>query len=147
MKIELLRHFFTNQSTIGEWLFDDKFECWILEDVARPIGVKIKGSTAIPEGEHLIAITYSNRFKRLLPLIYNRMDFSVSDGLINFTGIRIHAGNDSQDTEGCLLPGQKRIKDRVINSVAAFNPLYEKLYAEIGTTGTVKFTIKNEQLP
>lgn len=144
----LLRHYFTEKSTIGELLIDDKFECWILEDVARALGVKIKGSTCIPEGNYLIAITYSNRFKRLLPIIYNSAPYLVDDGHgVKFSGIRIHSGNDSQDTEGCLLPGLTRIKDRVISSVAAFNPLYEKLYNEIGTTGTIKFTIKNEQLP
>lgn len=147
MQITLLRHWFTEKSTIGELLIDDKFECWVLEDVARPLGVKIKGSTCIPEGGYLVKITYSNRFKKRLPLIYNKPDLSADDGHGKiWTGIRIHAGNDSQDTEGCLLPGNQRIKDRVINSVAAFNPLYDKIFAEIGTTGTVKFTIKNQQL-
>lgn len=148
MNISLLRHYFTEKSTIGELLIDDKFECWILEDVARALGVKIKGATCIPQGQYLIKITYSNRFKKLLPIIWNEDNFTVSDlNGASWSGIRIHSGNDSQDTEGCLLPGNQRIKDRVINSVAAFNPLYEKLYNEIGTTGTVKFTIKNEQLP
>lgn len=142
-----MRHWFTEKSTIGELFIDDKFQCYILEDAARALGVKIKGVTCIPEGEYLIKITYSNRFKRNLPLIYNEPSGFVSDGRISFSGIRIHAGNDSQDTEGCLLPGLTRIQDRVISSVAAFNPLYKKLYNEIGTTGTVKFTIKNEQLP
>lgn len=120
MNIVLLRHWFTEKSTIGELFIDDKFECYILEDVARPLGVKIKGSTCIPENEYIIMINFSNRFQRLLPLIFNMSNLSVDDGHGKiWTGIRIHSGNDSQDTEGCLLPGQKKITDKVINSVAA----------------------------
>jgi hypothetical protein len=43
MKMELRRTIFTSNSTIGELLLNDKFECFTLEDCVRPPGVKIPG--------------------------------------------------------------------------------------------------------
>ena len=57
---------------------------------------KIPGETAIPVGTYPLIIDMSNRFKKLMPHICN------VDG---FEGIRIHAGNTSEDTEGCVLLG------------------------------------------
>jgi hypothetical protein len=78
----------------------------------------VYGQTAIPCGRFEVRITPSPRFKRDLPLV---MDVP------GFKGIRIHAGNDASHTEGCLLPGRKREADKVLESTAAFNALFEKL--------------------
>ena len=60
---------------------------------------KIKGKTAIPYGTYRVAWTLSKRFGRsTLQLL----------GVPGFGGIRIHPGNDADDTEGCLLPGLSR---------------------------------------
>lgn len=67
--------------------------CYTLEDVVRS-GPKVPGETAIPAGTYPLLITYSNRFKRLLPLV---------DNVPGFAGIRMHGGNTSANTEGCLL--------------------------------------------
>lgn len=128
MELLLRRKWFTQNSTIGELYIDDKFECYILEDVARALGVKIKGQTAIPEGDYQVIVTFSNRFNKDLPLLVNAPNSTVSDnhGAV-WSGIRIHSGNDSQDTEGCLLTGTQRITDKVINSRIAFSKLMEKI--------------------
>ncbi len=68
---------------------------------------KIMGKTAIPEGRYPLAVTYSPRFKRWMPLVV---------GVPQFKGIRIHAGNTAEDTEGCILPGENRKKGMVVNS-------------------------------
>lgn len=106
--------------TIGEMFVDGKFECFTLEDVVRPTGVKVYGETAIPEGTYPIDVTYSPRFKKELPLVM---------GVKGFTGIRIHAGNTKDNTEGCILVGRSKGRDRVNESRLAFNTLFEKLKA------------------
>lgn len=60
--------------------------------------IKVPGRTAIPVGRYKVDITYSNRFKRQMPILI---------GVPGFTGIRIHAGNTHQNTDGCLLLGLK----------------------------------------
>jgi hypothetical protein len=59
---------------------------------------KQPGKTAIPAGRYRIATTWSVRFQKKLPEIRN---------VPGFTGIRIHAGNGPEDTEGCILVGQQ----------------------------------------
>lgn len=119
MKLYLKRIHKTEHSTIGELYIDGKFQCYTLEDVERE--VKIKNETAIPKGTYKIVITYSNRFKKQLPLLLN---------VPNFEGIRIHSGNTNHDTEGCILIGQTRSNDFIGSSRNAFNELYKKIKNE-----------------
>jgi uncharacterized membrane protein len=116
MNLKLVRKTFTEESTIGELSVDGKFECFTLEDKVR--AVKIHGKTAIPEGIYEISITFSNKFKKQLPLL-NKVP--------NFDGIRIHSGNVAADTEGCILVGTGKGKDSVSSSRVAFNALFPKL--------------------
>lgn len=116
MNLNLKRIEFTDDSTIGELSIDGTFECYTLEDKVRP--VKVKGLTAIPAGDYEVIINYSARFKRQLPLLLN---------VPGFDGIRIHTGNTSKDTEGCILVGKTKGKDFIGLSKAAFNALFEKM--------------------
>lgn len=103
--------------TVGKLYIDDIFECFTLEDVIRD--VKIYGQTAIPYGKYKVTINQSVRFKRALPLLLN---------VPNFQGIRIHTGNKTAETEGCILVGTMRTKDgMVLNSKIAFDKLFEKM--------------------
>ncbi|ELM3650627.1 hypothetical protein RYR30_001932 [Flavobacterium psychrophilum] len=130
MELILTRTQKTDSSTIGELSVNGKFECYILEDVERD--VKVKGKTAIPKGRYEIAITYSNRFKKMLPLLLN---------VPNYEGIRIHTGNTASDTEGCLITGKNKGENVVSNSRLAFEPLYSKLSLAV-TKEKVFITIK-----
>jgi hypothetical protein len=120
MNLKLVRKTFTEQSTIGELSVNGKFECFTLEDKVR--AVKIHGSTAIPEGIYEVVITFSDKFKKQLPLLLD---------VPNFEGIRIHSGNVAADTEGCILVGQTKSQDFVGGSRNAFKSLFPKLEAAL----------------
>ena len=118
MLIKVKRFEFKDTYTVGKMYIDNIYECYTLEDVVRK-GAKVNGQTAIPTGTYNLIINHSNRFNRDLPLLEN---------VPNFTGVRIHAGNTSAHTEGCILVGTTWSgKDFIGNSRVAFNKLFEKL--------------------
>lgn len=119
MELKLVRNKSNEACTIGKLYVDGKYECFILEDVER--ATKVAGATAIPAGRYKVATTMSPRFKKPLPLLHN---------VPNFSGVRIHTGNDAGDTEGCLLPGQTNPTPYTVgNSGKAFEALMQKLDA------------------
>lgn len=107
MKLLLKRREQGKESTLGILSVDGIFNCFVLEDTDRGLGakmplstingLKVFGKTAIPTGRYRVEITYSQRFKRILPVLI---------GVPGFSGIRIHSGNWAKDTDGCLLPGR-----------------------------------------
>lgn len=118
MELKLIRKFPAPDCVIGEFYVNGKFECYTCEDIERP--VKLAGVTAIPRGHYEVVITYSERFKKQLPLLLN---------VPNYSGVRIHPGNTSKDTEGCILPGKGKTKNAVTQSRLAFDALFTKLKA------------------
>lgn len=128
MHLTLKRFAFKETYTIGRLSIDGEYFCDTLEDKVRPDGVKIYGETAIPAGTYEVVITYSNRFKRLLPLLLN---------VPMFEGIRIHPGNTSVDTHGCLLVGFNTAKGKITQSRATFEKLFQKLHKADKITITI----------
>ena len=135
MQLKVVRKEFTSRSTIGELYVDDTFECFTLEDVARP--VKIPGMTAIPERTYCVIVSFSARFQRLLPELQD---------VPNFTGVRIHPGNTDADTEGCILVGQTKATDFIGKSRAAFDVLFPKIQAA-AQTGKVFLEVTAAAVP
>jgi hypothetical protein len=120
MELKLRRFEFGTNYTIGKLYVDGIYHCFTLEDKVRE-GEKVNGQTAIPYGTYSVIIDHSNRFNRDLPHILN---------VQGFEGVRIHTGNTSADTEGCILVGTTWAgKDFVGNSKFAFDPLFEKMKA------------------
>jgi hypothetical protein len=111
MELLLVRDTFTENSTIGNLSIDGLFFCYTLEDVYRENEVKVFGKTCIAEGRYEVVLTYSNRFKRVLPLLLK---------VKNFEGIRIHPGNSAVDTEGCILLGKAKSEDFIFASRIVF---------------------------
>jgi len=107
LKVE--RRWPTENYTIGRFYVNGEFWCNTLEPKVRDLTKekKVPGKTAIPAGTYEVIITYSQKFKRRLPILLNVPDF---------TGVRIHSGNKVEDTEACILPGENKKKGMVLNS-------------------------------
>jgi len=117
MKMVLQREPTNDDCTIGSLTLDGDWYCWTLEDVVRD-GPKLPGSTAIPAGTYVVQVSMSPRFGTRLPMLL---------GVPGFSGVRIHPGNTADDTEGCILVGQRKGKRAILQSRAAFTPLLAKI--------------------
>ena len=128
MKIELVRIAFKETYTIGKLYVDGKYFSDVLEDVDRGLDSsmteseilkkKVKGQTAIPTGHYVINITYSPKYKRMMPLLLDVKGFS---------GIRIHSGNTAKDTEGCLIVGKNKKVGMVLESRDTYQRLFKMM--------------------
>lgn len=129
MRLELVRRWFTPVSTIGELSINGASECFVLEDRFRlPFEAKVPQRTAIPCGIYSVAITHSPRFGLEMPLLLD---------VPGYQGVRIHPGNTPADTEGCLLPGWVRERDRVLQSREAYARLFQRLREGESATLTI----------
>ena len=105
MKMKLVRNKGTAGFTEGKLYINGEFECYTVEDADRGLetgGKKIQDKTAIPRGTYKVIMSMSNRFKKILPEVLN---------VPGFTGIRIHSGNSSKNTEGCIIVGSINARD------------------------------------
>lgn len=128
MEIRINRIARKERYTIGNMYVDDTYFCDTLEDADRGLvdtmGIgeilakKVKAQTAIPTGKYDVILTFSQRFKRVLPLLLS---------VKGYEGVRIHPGNTNKDTEGCLLVGENKAKGQVLNSRATFEKLMSVL--------------------
>lgn len=128
MRITLVR--IANRPTycIGKLYIDGKWFCDTLEDTDRGLDdsmtekeilkIKVKGETAIPTGIYQLLLTYSPKYKKIMPLVNN---------VKGYQGIRIHSGNTAKDTEGCLLVGKNKEVGKVLDSRMTFNALFKRL--------------------
>ena len=73
---------------------------------------------AIPAGRYAVAVTWSPKFKRWLPLLLN---------VPYRSGIRIHAGNNPEDSSGCILLGRALLPGHVYNSRNTLERLMQRL--------------------
>ncbi len=108
MKLKLVREIFGETEILGSLYIDEKFFAYTCEDIDR--ARKVQNSTCIPFGNYKVKCTMSNRFKRLVPLVWNTdSDLSVTNQAGDkWLGIRIHGGNTHLDTEGCILVAHTR---------------------------------------
>ena len=148
----LVRDIFTTKMTLGTLYYKgiplvlNGHNIYIGEDVARPNGVKIPKETAVTAANCWIDITYSERFKKKMPIVFTQDDYTYYISGKTWTGIRVHPGNTEADTEGCQLVGLGRNSAGVWDSNKAFDlyfPFLEKLIAT--NKGRIPYTIINNQ--
>lgn len=138
MEILLKRDYCKMSYTIGNLFVDGVWLCNTLEDKVRDYNKdgdlndaneqKVYGKTAIPYGRYEVTIKiqspkYSQRASYIwcggyLPRLLN---------VPHFEGILIHGGNSAEDSCGCLLVGENKVKGRLVNSMETLKKLYAKL--------------------
>lgn len=140
MELRLQREATNKGATVGSLLLNGTFLCFTLEDPIREVENepveqwKVAGDTAIPAGKYTIILDASVRFHRLMPHLI---------GVPGFDGIRIHSGNTTEDTEGCILVGTTRGSNCVYDSRIAFNVLWELMKAAVAVEEAIHITILN----
>jgi len=129
MEILLKRKVRTAKSTTGDFIVNGNRIAYSLEDIDRRLqqsdsldhikSVKVHSETAIPAGRYEVILSFSNRFKKFLPLLLS---------VPGFEGIRIHSGNKADDSDGCILIGETVAADWVGSSrdaMAEFMSIFE----------------------
>ena len=151
MELVLNRILKGNEYTIGELYIDGIYQCDTLEDRVRPLpevcpntpkGIactckeKVYGNTAIPAGIYQVTLNYSNKYKKTMPEILN---------VPHFLGIRLHSGNTTKDTEGCILLGvwDERKGGWVSNSRVNYNKVYALLKKAFDSKEEITIQINN----
>ena len=130
LEITYVRFWETAESTIGEfWYFENgqKVSGYFLEPPG-PSSIDRGSDLRIPEGTYNINAHNGTRFRNHFRL----------DGVPGGPGpIVIHAGNSARDTEGCLLPGQRR----GLNAVQGSRPMLEVLNGSLRGNSGASITI------
>lgn len=139
MLIKLIRNKPQGKAITGRLMVD-------CEKVSEFQSVKLEMDTlehldyAIPAGFYRVRLTYSPRFKEILPILdgvigYRRSNVECRKSNVECqqrsslrTGIRIHAGNTIAHTTGCILVGEAdETKHRLLSSRKALDRLRDYL--------------------
>jgi hypothetical protein len=126
--LTLTRDVFGDRVTLARLDWQGKPFGFAAEDVDRGLdarmpttllaGLKVKAATAIPVGRYRLAWTLSPSRGVWTPRLLD---------VPGYQGILVHAGNDQDDTEGCLLPGLHRSAVAVTDSRRACDWLYPRI--------------------
>jgi len=132
MKLNLKRIALQPTYTIGRLYIDGEYFCDTIEDRVRKLekaSDKVYGQTAIPAGTYEVKMTYSNKYKKIMPQIMN---------VPYFEGIRIHAGNTAEDSLGCILLGENKVVGKVVNSRATVSKFLSRISGHKDITITIE---------
>ena len=89
--LTLIRDVNGDKAILGKLYFNGGIVCYTLENAAK----------AIPNGVYMVQNSISPKFKRELPLIWNK-------NVSSTRGVRIHVGNTVASSSGCILVGMGR---------------------------------------
>lgn len=140
MELTLDRKWRKDKYSIGVLYIDGKRFCETCEDKDRNLyqgmdpeeirRIKVYGETAIPFGRYRISM------RRKSPKYSQKKQYAKCEGYVpylrdvpGFSGILIHIGNWPQDSCGCILVGENKVKGGVVNSTLWFWKLYDILKA------------------
>lgn len=137
--------------SVGELILpNNKIFCFTLSDTPRAWGVKVNKATSIPPTSvgqsYHVAVTFSHRFQKELPIIYTYIEdenYILKNGGIEFSAVRFHGGNDSQDTDGCELVGYQRSGEKIFDS--AEDGLTKLIKEQITSGESVNLVVRNSK--
>ena len=129
MKIEVIRHYFSENYTIGKLFIDGSYFCDTLEP-----SVSIKKYAAVALGSYVVNLVWSQHFQGYLPRIE----------VPNRYGILFHIGYNADDTRGCVLLGRNTIKGAVTSSTITFNSFMPKLIDAFSKHNKIVVEFKNK---
>lgn len=116
MKIEVIRHYFSEAYTIGKLYIDGVFFCDTLEP-----STTATQHPAVKLGSYRLSIVWSYKFGSFMPRIE----------VPHRSGILFHVGNYPHDTKGCVLLGLNTIKGSVTASKVTFNSFFDMILEHI----------------
>jgi len=100
MKCVLQRKVSAADWMFGDWFIEGEWQCHTLEDELREL--KVDKETAIGAGLYELVLEDSPKFGP---------DTITFVGVNNFKYIRVHGGTSDDDTEGCVIVGDKVDED------------------------------------
>ncbi len=107
--VVLERFAYRDKYVIGRLYIGNIFFCHTLEP---QLGASGSSKGCIPAGVYKMAMSWSPKFQKMLPILFD---------VPNFEGIRIHPGNTFKDTQGCILLGDNTSVGFVSNSAVRVN--------------------------
>ena len=154
MQLTVKRSYRGSDYTVGHLYVDGKFFCDTMEDIDRGLNdrmpvtqiksIKVKGKTCIPYGTYVVSMNtvspkYSNYSKYPYALFVKGKMPRVMD-VPGFEGVLIHPGTTANDTEGCLLVGENKVKGKLINSQATWKRLCSVLLKAYNNKESITIT-------
>lgn len=154
MNLILTRFSDNGKSTLGLLHHKEtgKFLNYTVEDTYRE--VKVKGETRIPAGYYELKIrkeetpltlkhrtSYGQWFKYHIEIT----------GIQNFSGVYLHAGNNEDHSEGCVLTGNTQNNhhtvqgNSLVSSIDGTRRVYELVYPELEAGKKVFIQIRDEK--
>lgn len=152
MNITLQRINCYNKSTLGLLYINSKFQAFTMEDQHRDI--KVMGETRIPAGTYEVDyrnfVTPKTREYRS-KYEWFKYHLEIKD-VPGFKYVYLHVGNDSEDTEGCILLGDSAVnngarKGFIGYSTQAFKRIYSIISDVLEINQKVIIYVKDEVLP
>jgi len=90
-----------------------------LEDTVRPDNIKVSKYTALPGGLKCKVRIYNSPKRGEVIFFYTEDDLiTIKFGLLEWTYVEAHGGNDADDTEGCIIVARNAVdKDHIQGSL------------------------------
>lgn len=81
----------------------------------------------IPAGHYLVTLTFSPKFGNKIPYKQYNGQVPLVNGVYGHAGLRIHVGNISADTNGCILIGLSADDIMIYDSSKAYHDIMARI--------------------